>query len=150
MKNYYQILQCDKLASLDKIKKAYRKLALKSHPDRGGDAEQFKAISEAYEILSDPDKRRQYDLGTNVMVNINPDDLFNHFFQGFDLNQTQSLFDPPPFNRHFTNFNSQIFTNTSSRSRSIQKETTIINGKKTVKITTRHPDGKVSVKILNG
>ena len=150
MKNYYQILQCDKQASQDEIKKAYRKLALKSHPDRGGDAEQFKAISEAYEILSDPNKRRQYDLGSNVMVNINPEDIFNQLFQGINLNPNQSLFDPPSFNRHFTNFNSQIFTNTTSRAKSIQKETTIINGRKTVKITTRYPDGRVSVKILNG
>ena len=63
-KDYYKILGVGKNASADEIKKAYRKLALGCHPDRGGGAEaekNFKEINEAYQILSDPQKRSQYD-----------------------------------------------------------------------------------------
>ncbi|MDH4358436.1 MAG: DnaJ domain-containing protein [Candidatus Berkelbacteria bacterium] len=62
MKDYYDVLGVSKGASQDEIKKAYRKLALQCHPDRGGgDGEKFKEINEAYQILSDPQKRQQYD-----------------------------------------------------------------------------------------
>ena len=64
-KDYYQILGVDKKASLEEIKKAYRKLALKYHPDKTkGDKageEKFKELSEAYQVLSDTNKRQQYD-----------------------------------------------------------------------------------------
>jgi curved DNA-binding protein len=69
-KDYYKILGVDKKASQDEIKKAYRKLAVKYHPDKNpGNKEaenQFKLINEANEVLSDPDKRKKYDqLGDN-------------------------------------------------------------------------------------
>lgn len=60
-KNYYDILGVKRDASDDDIKKAFRKLAAKYHPDAGGDEQKFKEISEAYSTLSDPDKRREYD-----------------------------------------------------------------------------------------
>lgn len=60
-KDYYNILGVDKGATTDEIKKAYRKQALEHHPDRGGDAEKFKTATEAYEVLSDPQKKAQYD-----------------------------------------------------------------------------------------
>lgn len=60
-KNYYDILGVKKSATDDEIKKAFRKLARKHHPDAGGDEDTFKSINEAYEILSDPKKRTQYD-----------------------------------------------------------------------------------------
>lgn len=60
-KDYYQILGISKDASIDDIKKAYRKLAHMHHPDKGGDTEKFKEISEAYQVLSDEDKRAKYD-----------------------------------------------------------------------------------------
>lgn len=60
-KNYYDVLGVKKTASQDEIKKAFRKLARKHHPDAGGEEETFKSINEAYEILSDADKRKQYD-----------------------------------------------------------------------------------------
>ena len=59
--NYYDVLGVKKDASADDIKKAFRKLARKHHPDVGGSEEKFKEINEAYEVLSDKEKRAQYD-----------------------------------------------------------------------------------------
>jgi curved DNA-binding protein len=69
-KDYYKILGVDKKASQDEIKKAYRQLAVKHHPDKNANSkaseEKFKAINEANEVLSDPEKRKKYDeLGEN-------------------------------------------------------------------------------------
>ena len=65
-KDYYDVLGVSKSANKDELKKAYRKLAMKYHPDRNPDdsqaAEKFKELSEAYEILSDDQKRQTYDL----------------------------------------------------------------------------------------
>ena len=60
-KDYYQILGIPHEASSDEIKKAYYKLAHKHHPDKGGDEKKFKEINEAYQVLSDKEKRSQYD-----------------------------------------------------------------------------------------
>jgi molecular chaperone DnaJ len=59
--NYYDTLGVKKDASADEVKKAFRRLARKHHPDAGGDEEKFKEINEAYEVLSDKEKRAQYD-----------------------------------------------------------------------------------------
>jgi len=59
--NYYEVLGVKKDASADEIKKAFRRLARKHHPDAGGSEEKFKEINEAYEVLSDAEKRAQYD-----------------------------------------------------------------------------------------
>lgn len=60
-KNFYDVLGVKRDATDDEVKKAFRKLAAKYHPDRGGDEEKFKEISEAYDTLSDPAKRKEYD-----------------------------------------------------------------------------------------
>ena len=87
--DYYKVLGVDESSNQDDIKKAYRKLSLKHHPDRGGDGEQFKKINEAYSVLGDPEKRRMY-----KMQNANPfsqmnggvpgdmDPIFKMFFGG--------------------------------------------------------------------
>jgi len=89
--DYYEVLNISQDASPEQIKKAYRKLAHKYHPDRnqeeGADAS-FKEVSEAYEILSDPQKKEQYDTfghnapsGGDWGAHVNPFDMFNSFFQ---------------------------------------------------------------------
>ena len=61
-RDYYEVLGLAKSASADEIKKAYRKAAVKYHPDKeGGDEVKFKEVSEAYEVLKDSDKRQRYD-----------------------------------------------------------------------------------------
>jgi DnaJ-class molecular chaperone len=85
-KDYYKILEIEKNATEEDIKKNYRKLALKYHPDKNqGDDNMFKEISEAYSILSNPDKRKQYDIIGDVDDNFNdiedPFHIFNNIFQ---------------------------------------------------------------------
>ncbi len=60
-KSYYDVLGVEDSASPSEIKKAFRKLAQEHHPDAGGDAQKFQEISEAYETLSDKEKRKEYD-----------------------------------------------------------------------------------------
>jgi curved DNA-binding protein len=60
-KNYYEVLGVKQDASVDEIKKSFKKLARKHHPDAGGDEARFKEISEAYEVLSNKEKREEYD-----------------------------------------------------------------------------------------
>ena len=84
--NLYDILGVSKSASLDEIKKAYKKLAIQHHPDKGGDEEAFKKISNAYNILSDSQKRAEYDLGGRMGGQrgggFNAEDFFSQFFRG--------------------------------------------------------------------
>jgi molecular chaperone DnaJ len=86
-KDYYKILELDKNASADDIKKSYRKLALKYHPDKNSESgaeEKFKEISEAYSVLSDPDKKSKYDRYGSVDESnfgggsFNMDDIFSN------------------------------------------------------------------------
>lgn len=67
MVSYYTVLGADKTDSLKTIKKKYRELALKYHPDRGSESneEKFKEIGIAWGVLSDPEKRKAYDLHGN-------------------------------------------------------------------------------------
>ena len=86
--DYYKILGVDKKASASQIKKAYRKLALKYHPDKTkGDKaleDKFKKISEAYAVLSDPEKRNQYDTygSADFQQRFSQEDIFRNFDLG--------------------------------------------------------------------
>ena len=95
MANAYETLGVPKGASEDEIKKAYRKLAAKHHPDKGGDTAKFQEIQSAYETLSDPQKRAQHDNpspfsnfdngnGTHFEFHFGgggPQDIFEQFFR---------------------------------------------------------------------
>lgn len=116
-KDYYGDLAIDKNASQDEIKKSYRKLALQCHPDKNPDDKQseqkFKKISQAYEVLSDQQKRKNYDMfGTSQFDNgfnwsnfthgFEFNDMFSNFFnrmRGFSFNQNQQHAQPQQFVR---------------------------------------------------
>ncbi|ABG57365.1 molecular chaperone DnaJ [Cytophaga hutchinsonii] len=89
-RDYYEVLEITKSASADEIKKAYRKLAIKFHPDKNPDnpeaEEKFKEAAEAYEVLSTPEKRQRYDQyghqaagGGGYGGGMNMDDIFSQF-----------------------------------------------------------------------
>lgn len=88
---YYEILGVPKTAGQDELKKAYRKAAMKNHPDKGGDPEKFKELAQAFEVLSDPEKREIYDqYGEDALKEgmggggsgHSPFDIFEQFFGG--------------------------------------------------------------------
>lgn len=103
--NPYHTLGVARGASDEEIRKRYRKLCLELHPDRNPDdpsaEEKFKEVSSAYQILSDPDKRRSYELGHDVFVNPDAQEVVQQFMRFFgDFLESSPLFDvaeePPP------------------------------------------------------
>jgi DnaJ-class molecular chaperone len=117
-KDYYKVLGVAKSAGADDIKKAFRKLARKYHPDvNPGDKkaeEKFKEINEAYEVLSDPDKRRKYDtLGPNWQEQFGPT-----AGAGFGGRRTTGGFRSSPFNfdtsSGFSDFFETLFGNATA------------------------------------
>lgn len=105
-RDYYDILEVDKNAEDAVIKKSYRKIAMKYHPDRNPDnkaaEEKFKEAAEAYEVLSDPDKRARYDRyghagvsnqgGFHSAENMTMDDIFSQFGDVFSDSPFESFF----------------------------------------------------------
>lgn len=111
-KNYYQILQVDKKATFDEIKKSYRKLAIEYHPDKTGNdpvkTESFKDICNAYAILSNAEKRKDYDLFGFVDENdISQNDISNLFEKLFSTTRqnhsSSSSFSTQNFYNNFMN-----------------------------------------------
>mgnify|MGYP006088881981 CR=1 FL=1 len=116
----YFILGVAKDASSEVIKRQYKMLALKHHPDRGGDPEMFKKISEAYQTLSDPEKKSEYD-NPNPFSHqmpggagnfrhhsqqahfVDPNIIFQHFFNNNDFFQQHPRHEPHA--RNATTFN---------------------------------------------
>lgn len=83
--NYYEVLGVTKTATPDEIKKAYRKLASQHHPDKGGDTAKFQQVEEAYRVLSDSQKRAEYD---NPVQQMGP----NHFHFNFGQGNVEDIF----------------------------------------------------------
>lgn len=135
-KDYYKVLGVDKKATQDDIKKAYRKLAVKYHPDKNpGDKkaeEKFKEINEANDVLGDATKRKRYDdLGENWQYQGNPNDFrnaggqpggANYYSQG--ESQFSDFFDSL-FGQHNTGFGSKKKGTRASKGEDYQSETTI-------------------------
>lgn len=105
MSDYYSLLGIDRQASEDQIKKAYRKMAMKYHPDRNKDnpkaEDQFKKVSEAYAVLSDAEKKKQYDRfgADGFKQKFSQEDIFRNFnadeiFQNFGFQPGQGGGDP--------------------------------------------------------
>lgn len=88
--DHYQTLGVPKTASASEIKKAYRKLALENHPDRGGSLDKIKEINNAYAVLGDEDKRKEYDNPTQPQ-GINMHDFFNFGHTGPNNNKQQKI-----------------------------------------------------------
>jgi curved DNA-binding protein len=96
--DYYSTLGVQRNASPDEIKSAYRKMAMKHHPDRGGDEATFKKISEAYDVLSDPQKKQIVDMGGD------PNGQPHHHGGGFNQGPFEFHFGSGNFNDIFGNF----------------------------------------------
>ncbi|WKC76352.1 DnaJ domain-containing protein [Borreliella valaisiana] len=134
-KDYYNILGIQKNASNEEIKKAYKKLAIKYHPDKNKGnkiaEEKFKEINEAYEILSSPDKKRNYDASGSTNFNGNND----HFEREFNSSRFSNFED--------LDFFSKIFSGSSRKT--TDKEITVnislydayMGGKKTILINNK-------------
>jgi molecular chaperone DnaJ len=94
--DYYKILGVDKNATQEDIKKAYRKLAHMYHPDKGGDAKKFQKINEAYHVLSNKEKRSQYDRFGSTFEQEGGSGFGNFWQQtrdGFDFNNIGDIFE---------------------------------------------------------
>ncbi len=91
-RDYYEVLGLPRSASTEDVKKAFRKLAFQYHPDRNheaGASDRFKEINEAYEVLSDADKRAAYDRYGHTGA----DNMFGRGFEGFDMGGFGDIFD---------------------------------------------------------
>ncbi len=100
-KDYYQILGVSKNAPKEEIKKAFRKLAHKYHPDRGGDEQKFKEISEAYAVLSDDKKRAEYDAYGRTFAGASGSGAPGFDFSGFDFSGFGGTAGQGPFEFEF-------------------------------------------------
>ncbi|OQR93951.1 hypothetical protein THRCLA_08292 [Thraustotheca clavata] len=93
--NYYEVLEVNEAASEAEIKQAYRKLAVKWHPDKNKDPsaeERFKRIGEAYAVLSDPTKRQEYDYNRKFNSSHRTSHANDHYSQPFTFFDARDLF----------------------------------------------------------
>lgn len=130
MKDYYKILEIKQSATLDEIKKAYRTLSKRYHPDMNKNGvEQFKSINEANSVLSDPAKRKVYDAQYSV-----------HFKP---KNSHQST----PSKSTQTTSNSSTSTKVTTQGKSSSSSTITVNG---VKINVSGNNTTTNIRVVNG
>ena len=118
-KDYYNVLGVDKKASQDDIKKAFRKLAHKYHPDKGhGDEAKFKEVTEAYAVLGDEKKRREYDAYGQAFPGGGPAGAGQgNPFAGFDFSQFQQGFGQGGMDFDFGDIFGDMFSGGRSQAR---------------------------------
>lgn len=162
--NYYDLLGVSKSATEDEIRKSYKQQALRWHPDKnpGSEeaAERFRNLSEAYQVLSDPSKRKQYDAyGSSTQFDFAPaEDIFKGFFQTmldcgfFDIDDStiQSLFEGPEVRIAFTTFShfppgNNIMNRVQNFAKGTQLEPVLSKISHAVKPRTRTKD--ISIKL---
>tara|TARA_B100000900_G_scaffold380472_1_gene366209 strand:+ start:1002 stop:1874 length:873 start_codon:yes stop_codon:yes gene_type:complete len=164
MKNYYDILGVPEDASNDQIKKAFKEIAKKEHPDRGGDESKFKEANEAYDTLKSSQKRHDYDtmrkFGGTTQGGQHPffnEDIFGDFFSGFgngdmDFNGRFNFTGRQGDERTFRNFRQQPRGNRNVQVRmAISIKEAMLNNDKT--INYKLPSGReefATVKIPAG
>ena len=149
--NYYEVLGVSENATSDEIRKAYKKLAIKWHPDKNPDnkefaEEKFKSISEAYNVLSDPKKREEWENyrngGFNGDFNMSdfemndPFEIFNSFFGGRN-----------PFRDFFSDDFDFGFGDSDGVAKSVKKTTVIKNGKTVTRTETTTYDKNGNKKV---
>lgn len=143
--DYYAVLGVPKSATPDEIKKAYRKLASQHHPDKGGDKAKFQEIQEAYAILSDPNKKAQYD---------NPQPQMQGFPGGFSWTVNNGDVN---INDIFSQMFGQQFTQGVRPNRQIFRTTVAISlheayngGNKILELNTQSGKKVIDIKIPKG
>lgn len=133
MSDYYQILGLKPDATADQIKKAYRSLAMKHHPDRGGDQAKFKDISVAYETLSDPQKKAEYDSmragGSQFRFRSGGFQDFNDIFGGMGGGPFGDIFGRPLRKNRDLNIQCQVSLLDSFLGKQIEANYTLPSGK---------------------
>lgn len=139
--NYYQTLGITQTASADEIKRAYRKLASQHHPDKGGDKHKFQEIQKAYEILSNPQHRAQYDNPMSQARGFN----FNVNNGQFDF---ESIFDI--FGARFQQPGRQPQKQRAMMSLWITLRDAVVGGQRTVSIGTQQGTQAVEIDIPTG
>ena len=169
-KDYYEVLGVPKDATEEQIRKAYKKLALRWHPDKNPDnkkeaEEKFKEINEAYSVLSDPQKRNNYDNGGFSFADFGFDDgfdpmeIFNSFIKRHGKGGFGFGFDDDFFKDDFGDFgNLGGFGKMNfgdfggfggfGQGQSVRTTTQIINGKKITKTETTTVDSKGNKKTV--
>lgn len=144
MSDYYQTLGVGRNATEDEIKRAYRKAAMKHHPDRGGDQSKFQEIQEAYATLGDPEKKQQYDNPhPHVRINVN----------GNPFHGSGSPFD---FDTIFEMFGARVNPRQQQQQRNqrisvwIPLESAVVGGNRMISIGTMQGTSTVEITIPPG
>ena len=159
MKDYYKILGVGETATNEQIKKAFKDIAKKEHPDRGGNKHRFQEASEAHDVLKDSQKRHDYDtqrkFGSSTGGNEHPffnEDIFGDFFSGFSSSDFGGRFNFTTSRGRTRTFRSGFSANRNVQVRmAISIKEAMVNNEKT--INYKLPSGRdeyATVKIPAG